>query len=88
MPRIRGYRNGVLTAEDFPPAEVSEHLKEDSALASRGPFAHGGVRPSSHGPPGTVDGAGSTGRRGSAGGPAWAELCLSTLPSQDRGRKR
>jgi magnesium transporter len=32
VPRTRCYRNGVLTDEDFPLADVSEHLEEESAL--------------------------------------------------------
>ncbi len=32
MPRTRCYRNGVLTDEDFPLADVSEHLNEESAV--------------------------------------------------------
>jgi magnesium transporter len=32
MPRTRCYREGVLTDEDFPLAEVSEHLEEESSL--------------------------------------------------------
>jgi magnesium transporter len=32
VPRTRCYRNGVLTDEDFPLADVSEHLEEDSAV--------------------------------------------------------
>ncbi|HET7431218.1 MAG TPA: magnesium transporter CorA family protein [Nocardioides sp.] len=32
MPRTRCYRNGVLTDEDFPLADVSEHLEEASAV--------------------------------------------------------
>ncbi|GAA1638481.1 magnesium transporter CorA family protein [Kribbella alba] len=31
MPRTRCYRNGVLTEEDFPLHDVSEHVAEDSA---------------------------------------------------------
>ena len=32
MPRTRCYRNGVLTDEDFPLSDVSEHLNEGSAI--------------------------------------------------------
>ena len=32
MPRTRCYREGVLTDEDFPLDEVSEHLAEASAV--------------------------------------------------------
>jgi magnesium transporter len=32
VPRTRCYRNGVLTDEDFPLADVSEHLEEAAAL--------------------------------------------------------
>ena len=32
VPRTRCYRNGVLTDEDFPLADVSEHLEEASAV--------------------------------------------------------
>ena len=32
MPRTRCYRNGVLVDEDFPLADVSEHLEHDDAL--------------------------------------------------------
>src|SRR4249919_1287721 len=32
MPRTRCYRHGVLTDEDFPLEDVSEHLEEDSAV--------------------------------------------------------
>jgi magnesium transporter len=32
MPRTRLYRNGVLEAEGFPIAEVSDHLADDSAI--------------------------------------------------------
>src|SRR5437773_10279318 len=31
MPRTRLYRNGVLEAEGFPIAEVSDHLEDESA---------------------------------------------------------
>jgi magnesium transporter len=32
VPRTRCYRNGVLTDEDFPLSDVSEHLEQDSAV--------------------------------------------------------
>jgi magnesium transporter len=35
MARTRCYRNGVLIDEDFPLADVSEHLDELDTLVSR-----------------------------------------------------
>jgi magnesium transporter len=32
VPRTRSYRGGVLTDEDFPLSDVSEHLADDTAV--------------------------------------------------------